>query len=124
MINLLKKGMQILSKDFHQYEQLCTNAENERHVINCGAFNPRFLAKVKRNKADSTHLANGEKKDTSRGLQNGIILKKSNQNRRSIRCDRRVNTDRRSCMNSNYAGPSRRYTIDRRMNLKDRRDMD
>ena len=39
MINLLKNGTQILID------------ENEYMVMNCGAFNPRFLAKIKRSKA-------------------------------------------------------------------------
>ena len=39
MINLLKNETQILID------------ENECMVMNCGAFNPRFLAKIKRSKA-------------------------------------------------------------------------
>lgn len=124
MINVFRRGIQILSEGFYQHEQLYVNAENECQVINCGAINSQLLAKVKRSKADSATVANGEKKDTIRALQNGINLKQSKQNRRTIRCDRRLNTDRRSCIDSNYTGVSRRYTIDRRANTKDRRDMD
>ena len=54
MINLLKKGIQILNGEFAQYEQVRVNAENEYQAMSCGAFNPRFLAKVKRSKADNS----------------------------------------------------------------------
>ncbi len=54
MINLLQKGIQILSEELAQYEQLCVNAENEYLAMSCGAFNPRFLAKIKRSKADNS----------------------------------------------------------------------
>ncbi len=53
MINLLKKGIQILNEEFAQYEQLRVNAENEYQAMSCGAFNPRLLAKIKRSKADN-----------------------------------------------------------------------
>lgn len=39
-----------------------------------------------------------------------------NLDRRAANSDRRINDD------PSYNGPSRRYTIDRRMNLKDRRE--
>jgi len=55
MINLLKKGMQIFTEELTQHEQLCINAENEYQAMSCGAFNPRFLAKIKRSKADNTN---------------------------------------------------------------------
>jgi hypothetical protein len=42
--------------------------------------------------------------------------------RRAARSDRRTDTDRRSNSNPSYKGPTSRYTIDRRLNLKDRRD--
>ena len=51
MINLLKKGIQILNGEIAQYEQLRVSAENEYHAMCCGAFNPRLLAKIKRSKA-------------------------------------------------------------------------
>lgn len=44
MMNLLKKGMQILNGELAQYEQLRVNTENEDQAMSCGAFNPRFLA--------------------------------------------------------------------------------
>ncbi len=53
MINLLKKGIQILNGELAQYEQLRVNTENEDQAMSCGAFNPRFLAKIKRSKADN-----------------------------------------------------------------------
>ncbi len=52
MINLLKKGIQLLSGELAQYEQLLVNDENEYQAMSCGAFNPRLLAKIKRSKAD------------------------------------------------------------------------
>jgi len=61
MIKLLTKGIQLLNKDFAQYEQLRVNAENEYLVMSCGAFNPRFLAKIKRSQADNNTDTNEEK---------------------------------------------------------------
>ena len=54
MINLLKKAIQIVNEELAQYEQLRVNAENEYQAMSCGAFNPRFLARIKRSKADNT----------------------------------------------------------------------
>jgi len=51
---LLKKGKQIINQELAHYEQLRVNAENECLVMSCGAFNPRFLAKIKRCKADNS----------------------------------------------------------------------
>lgn len=62
MINLLRKAIQIVNEELAQYEQLRVNAENEYQVMSCGAFNPRFLAKIKRSKADNTN----KKKNKSR----------------------------------------------------------
>jgi len=53
MINLLKKGMQILNGELSHNEQLHVNAENEYQAMCCGAFHPRFLAKIKRCKGDN-----------------------------------------------------------------------
>ncbi|MGB5395977.1 MAG: hypothetical protein WBN96_02405 [Gammaproteobacteria bacterium] len=53
MINLLKKGMQILNGEYAQYEQLRVSAEHEYQAMSCGTFNPRLLAKIKRSKADN-----------------------------------------------------------------------
>ena len=52
MINLLKKGMQILNGEHAQYEQLRVSAEYEYQALCCGTFNPRLLAKIKRSKTD------------------------------------------------------------------------
>ena len=69
---------------------------------------------------DDNCVDNNEKKNAGRRRQDAILLKNSNQkmnlDRRASNSDRRVNTD------PNYNGPSRRYTIDRRLKLKDRRD--
>ena len=61
MIKLLKKGMQILNVKFVHYEQSRVNAENEYLAMICGAFNPRFLAKIKRCKADNGTSKSKEK---------------------------------------------------------------
>jgi len=53
MINLLKSSMQILNEWLARYEQLRVNAENENQAMCCGAFNPRFLAMIKRSKANN-----------------------------------------------------------------------
>ncbi len=54
MINLLKKVIQIFNEELARYEQLRINAENEYLVMSCGAFNPRFLAKIKKSKTDNS----------------------------------------------------------------------
>ena len=56
MINFLKKKIQMLNGKFAQYEQLRVNAENEYQAMNCGSFNHRFLAEIKRSKADNSPL--------------------------------------------------------------------
>lgn len=53
MINLFKKRVQMLNEELARYEQLRVDAENEYLAMSCGAFNPRFLAKIKRSKADN-----------------------------------------------------------------------
>ena len=50
MMNLLKMGMQILNGELTQYQRLRVNAENEYQAMYCGAFNPQFLAMIKKNK--------------------------------------------------------------------------
>ena len=70
--------------------------------------------------SDDVSMLNTEEKDTDRRLQD-ILSKdhpkrKMNLDRRAPKSERRVNT------NPHYNGPVRRYTIDRRLNLKDRRD--
>ena len=47
---------------------------------------------------------------------------KFNLDRRMATSDRRVDIDRRINEYPNYKGPTCRYTIDRRLNLKDRRE--
>jgi hypothetical protein len=51
MINFLKKRVQKFNEKLSQCEELRINTENEYLVMSCGAFNPRFLAKVKRSQA-------------------------------------------------------------------------
>jgi len=53
MINLIKKGMQLLSEELARYEQLRINAENEHQAMSCGSFSPQFLARIKRNKHEA-----------------------------------------------------------------------
>ena len=53
MINLLKKGIQILNGEHTQYQQLLVSAENEYQAMCCGAFNPRLLAKIKRSNGNN-----------------------------------------------------------------------
>lgn len=70
--------------------------------------------------SNDASMLNTEKKGTDRRLQD-ILSKdhpkrKMNLDRRAPKSERRVNTD------PHYNGPVRRYTIDRRRNLKDRRD--
>jgi hypothetical protein len=45
--------MQILNGEHAQYKQLRVSAEYEYQAMYCGTFNPRFLAKIKRSKADN-----------------------------------------------------------------------
>ena len=52
-MNLIKKGMQILSEELTRYEQLRVNAENEHQAMSCGAFSPRFLARIKRSNPET-----------------------------------------------------------------------
>ena len=59
MINILKMGIQILNRESAQYEQLRVNAENEYQAMSCGAFNPRFLAKVKKSKLKEPLIKSG-----------------------------------------------------------------
>ena len=48
MFTLFKKGMQILNARLVQYDRLRVNPENEYQAMSCGAFDPRFLAKIRR----------------------------------------------------------------------------
>ena len=60
MIKLFKKGIQIFNEELAHYEQLRVNAENEYLAMSCVAFNPRFLAKVKRSKANNNANKNSK----------------------------------------------------------------
>jgi len=72
--------------------------------------------------ADDTSVENSAKKNAGRRLKDAVISnninRKLNLDRRVIHSDRRVNAD------PSYNGPARRNTIDRRLNLRDRRDKD
>ena len=62
---------------------------------------------------------NTDNSKPQRRIQDGISIKNST---RKMNLERRVqNSERRGSGDANYKGPSRRYTIDRRLNLKDRR---
>jgi hypothetical protein len=50
MISLLKSGMRRLNQALAHYRQFGASAEDEDLAMNCGTFNPRFLAKIKRSK--------------------------------------------------------------------------
>jgi len=52
MTNLLTIGKHMLNDTLTQHEQLLVNAEYEYQAMSCGAFNPRFLAMIKRCKAE------------------------------------------------------------------------
>lgn len=58
MINFFKKRIKMSTEKIAQYEQLRFDAENECQAMamSCGLFNPRFLAKIKRSKADKSYL--------------------------------------------------------------------
>lgn len=72
--------------------------------------------------ADDKSVEDSVKKGSGRRLQDGILSKdpnrKLNLDRRTARNDRRCDSD------PHYSGQSRRYTIDRRKNTKDRRGDD
>ena len=71
-------------------------------------------------KADDIDVDNSEKKGAGRRLQDAITSDNLN---RKLNLDRRiVNNDRRANTDPNYKGTARRNTIDRRMDLKDRRE--
>jgi len=69
---------------------------------------------------DDASMLTTEKKYTDRRLQDLLSKehpkRKMNLDRRAAKSERRIDTD------PHYNGPARRYTIDRRLNLKDRRD--
>ena len=61
IFDLLKKVIQIFNNASDHYRQLRVNAENEYQAMCCGAFNPRFLAMVKRSNANNDKNENKEK---------------------------------------------------------------
>lgn len=70
-------------------------------------------------KIDNTEVSNTVRKETNQRLQDTV---NSNNLKRKLNLDRRaVKSERRVSSNSGYKGPVRRYTIDRRLNLNDRR---
>lgn len=71
--------------------------------------------------ADDNSVVSSEEKVTDRRRQDSL----SHFTKRKLNLDRRAaNSDRRVADDPNYNGPARRNTIDRRMNLKDRREKD
>lgn len=70
---------------------------------------------------DGISVENSGMKNAGRRLNDTLT---SNNKNRKLNLDRRVvNNERRINTGPNYKGPVRRYTIDRRLNLRDRRDM-
>jgi hypothetical protein len=73
-------------------------------------------------KADDAGVNHSEDKNAGRRLLDNLVSKdpsrKFNVDRRTKGSDRRRNSD------PNYNGPARRNIIDRRVNLKDRREKD
>ena len=61
MITLLKQLKQVLIEVLIQHRQFRLNAENEYQAMSCGAFNPQFLAKIRRCKAVNSNSVNTEK---------------------------------------------------------------
>lgn len=56
MIKFLKKRIQVFNGEASQHEQSRINAENEYLAMSCGLFSPRFLAKIKKCKAENNRL--------------------------------------------------------------------
>jgi hypothetical protein len=75
---------------------------------------------------DDDSVESSEKKRIGRRLLDAIIPHKSNQklnsDRRITNNDRRSAIDRRDNTGHGYKGPTSRFTIDRRLNIKDRRE--
>jgi hypothetical protein len=61
MKNLLKIVKQIFDDEIARYQQVRLNDENEYLAMSCGAFSPRFLAKIKRTRAVSIKSDNKNK---------------------------------------------------------------
>ena len=77
---------------------------------------------------DNSTVKSNKKKGTGRRLLDAILSKNSNRklnhDRRIGHSNRRSGSDRRINTNHGYEGPTSRFTIDRRLNLKDRRNKD
>lgn len=75
---------------------------------------------------DNDSAESNETKGTGRKLLDAILSKNSNRkpyhDRRIKHSDRRSGRDRRTNTDNNYDGPVSRFTIDRRLSLKDRRN--
>ena len=69
-----------------------------------------------------TEENNAAKSLPQRRIQDGTTIKNSTRKMNLNR--RRPNSDRRRNGEPNHKGPSRRYTIDRRLTTKDRRKTD
>ena len=54
MINFIQKRIEKLYGELSRYKKLRVNAENEYLAMSCGAFNPRFLAMIKKSKAGNS----------------------------------------------------------------------
>jgi len=96
-----------------------------------------FFSRAETRRIIMKDVSNNEEKDTisdqpeeehnaantkfRRRLQDGI---RSKTPTRKMNLDRRCQSDRRGKYDTDYSGPSRRYTLDRRANKKDRREDD
>ncbi|MBT8130134.1 MAG: hypothetical protein KJP10_09080 [Gammaproteobacteria bacterium] len=58
MMNFLKNRLPLLCGGTSRQEPALVNAENEFLAMSCGSFNPRFLEKIKRCKADNERSHN------------------------------------------------------------------
>ena len=74
MINFLKKRMLGLNEEIAQDEQLRVNAENEEQAMSCGAFNPRFLAMIKRSNADNKRTTGVKVQRSKPKLPEALLL--------------------------------------------------
>ena len=84
-------------------------------------MNKNFTNKDTENNAsiETAKESDATKSLPQRRVQDGITLKRSIRN---MNLDRRhENSERRGDGDPNYKGPSRRYTIDRRLTTRDRR---
>jgi hypothetical protein len=128
--NLFKNGTQILKDENESLAIWKTiSASAQKMIVIIGWSGRTKIPKKEPHKlvidsdlADVSSEDNDEKKDTGRRLLDSLISKdpsrKFNVDRRTKGSERRDNAD------PNYKGLARRNTIDRRLNLKDRREKD